>query len=97
VISASVGNAQLRLMGGHGDLVVHHLPDLPYGRIYELWVQHGSGSPSPSTLFAVTSRDTADIGVPGNISGVRAVMVTQEPAGGSRVPTSSPLIVARLG
>jgi anti-sigma-K factor RskA len=97
VIQASTGNAELRVTGAHGDLVVHRLPELPAGRTYEMWVQRGSAPPVPTgTLFGVTSSGTAAVGVPGSLDGVSAVMVTQEPSGGSPAPTTAPLIVARL-
>jgi anti-sigma-K factor RskA len=97
VIQASTGNAELRVTGAHGDLVVHRLPELPAGRTYEMWVQRGSAPPVPTgTLFGVTSSGTAAVGVPGSLDGVSAVMVTQEPSGGSPAPTAAPLIVARL-
>jgi anti-sigma factor RsiW len=95
VIQASVGSAQLRIAGGHADLVVHRLPQLPTGRIYEMWVQHGKAAPVPTgTLFSTTSSGTASVGVPVSLHGVSAVMVTQEPAGGTLAPTSAPVIVA---
>jgi len=60
-------------------------------------VQRGSAPPVPTgTLFGVTSTGTAAVGVPGSLDGVSAVMVTQEPSGGSPAPTTAPLIVARL-
>jgi anti-sigma-K factor RskA len=97
VIQASAGNAELRVTGAHGDLVVHRLPQLPVGRTYEMWVQRGTAPPVPTgTLFGVTSGGTAAVGVPGSLDGVSAVMVTQEPSGGSPAPTTAPLIVARL-
>jgi anti-sigma-K factor RskA len=96
-IQASAGNAVLRIAGGHGDLIVHRLPQLPSGRIYEMWVQRGSAAPTPTgTLFAVTSSGTAAVGVPGSLSGISAVLVTQEPAGGTLAPTSAPVIVAHV-
>jgi len=95
VIQASVGQAQLRVAGGRGELIVDHLRSAPPGRVYELWLQRGSGSPAPSTLFAVTSRGTAVLGVPGDLSGITRVLVTLEPAGGSRVPTTRAVIVTR--
>jgi anti-sigma-K factor RskA len=95
VIQASVGNAQLHIAGGRGDLVVHHLPPLPAGRIYEMWVQRGNAAPMPTgTLFSTRANGSANVGVPGDLSGVSRVMVTQEPAGGTPAPTSAPLIVA---
>jgi hypothetical protein len=96
VIRANVGSAELQVSDGHGQLVVAHLARPAAGRIYELWIQHGSSAPAPSTLFSVDSRGTADVGVPGSLHGVSRVLVTNEPAGGSRVPTTQPLIVAAL-
>ena len=97
VIQASAGSAELRIAGGHGDLVVHRLPQLPPGRIYEMWVQRGNHAPSPTgTLFGVRSNGSAAVGVPGNLNGVSAVLVTQEPAGGTLAPTSAPVIVAHV-
>jgi anti-sigma-K factor RskA len=96
VIQASVGIAQLRVAGGRGELIVDHLPPAPPDRIYELWLQRGARTPAPSTLFGVTSRGTADIGVPGLLAGVTRVLVTVEPQGGSRAPTTRAVIVARL-
>jgi hypothetical protein len=62
-----------------------------------MWVQRGNAAPTPTgTLFAVTSRGTAAIGVPGSLSGVSAVLVTQERAGGTLAPTSAPVIVAHV-
>ena len=96
-IQASAGSAELRIAGGHGDLIVHRLPQLPPGRIYEMWVQRGNATPTPTgTLFGVTPSGTAAVGVPGSLSGISAVLVTQEPAGGTLAPTSSPVIVAHV-
>jgi hypothetical protein len=101
VIQASVigssGSAQLRINGGHAQLVINHFPPPPGGRIYELWIERGQQPPSPtSALFSVTSRGAGDVGVPGSLRGVTVVMVTPEPAGGSSAPTHAPVIVARL-
>ena len=96
-IQASTGSAELKIADGRADLIVRSLPHLSAGRIYEMWVQRGNATPTPTgTLFAVTSNGTAAVGVPGGVSGVSAVMVTQEPAGGTPAPTTAPVIVARL-
>ena len=97
VIPASVGLARLRVSGGRGELIVTHLPPPPAGRIYQLWLQRGARAPAPSTLFTVTSRGTADLGLPAVEAGITRVLVTVEPRGGSPAPTSRPLIVASLG
>jgi anti-sigma-K factor RskA len=96
LIRASVGQATLRVSSGRADLVVDHLPPPPSHKIYELWLEHGSGPPQPSTLFSVSDADRADVGVPGNVKGLTRVLVTEEPAGGTSRPTHPPVIVAKL-
>jgi anti-sigma-K factor RskA len=97
VIPASFGNAVLRVdAGGHGELTVEHLPALPPDRVYELWLAARGKRPTPSTLFAVTGRGDADIGVPGDLHGIGRLLVTVEPRGGSLVPTTHPVIVEQL-
>ena len=96
VIPASVGLARLRVSGGGGELIVTHLPPPPAGRIYQLWLQRGPGTPAPSTLFTVTSQGTADLALPGQVAAVTRVLVTVEPPDGSRAPTTRPVIVASL-
>jgi anti-sigma-K factor RskA len=97
-IAASLGDAQLRVTGNHAELIVHHLPTLPAGKTYELWIERGQRAPHPTnTLFSVNDQGTANIGVPGTVSGDSSVLVTAEPAGGTQVPTTAPVVVARLG
>jgi anti-sigma-K factor RskA len=89
-------NVSLRLSGGHAQLDISGMPRTPPQRVYEVWVKH-SGLPQPTdTLFTVTSRGDATVGVPGSIDGVKLIMVTSEPLGGSSVPTTSPVIVAHV-
>jgi anti-sigma-K factor RskA len=96
MIEASVGRADLRLdAGGHGELIVNHLNPLPGDRVYELWLQSGRRT-VPSTLFAVTDRGRADLGVPGDLHGVSRLLVTVEPRGGSPAPTTPAVIQVPL-
>ena len=96
VIRATVGRAELRVAEGHGQLVVAHLPPLPADRVYELWLVSPGRPAMPSTLFAVTSRGRADIGVPGDLHGVSRLLVTVERRGGSLVPTTRAVVVERV-
>jgi anti-sigma-K factor RskA len=96
-VTGMSGSAQLRVAGARAELIVTHLPAPVTGRIYEVWVTRGRQAPAPTrALFSVTRTGGADIGVPGDVRGVNTIMVTQEPAGGSLVPTGAPLIVAHL-
>ncbi|MGN6170706.1 MAG: anti-sigma factor [Solirubrobacteraceae bacterium] len=91
------GSAQVRLSGGHGVLVVRHMPLPPPGKIYEVWLKRARGAPRPtSVLFSVTSSGSGDVGLPGDLHRFSEVLVTPEPAGGSQAPTHTPVIVARL-
>ncbi len=100
VIDAKVtgqGTAQLRIAPGKAELVVHHFSPPPAGQIYEVWLQRGKASPSPTmALFSVTAAGDGQVDVPGNLHGVSLVMVTPEPAGGTKVPTHPPVISASL-
>jgi anti-sigma factor RsiW len=97
IIAASLGAAHLRLSGTHAELVVDHLAAPAPGHIYEVWLQRAGQPPAPTeALFSVTAGGAAEVGVPGNLRGVTAVLVTQERNGGSRVPTTAPVIVAHL-
>lgn len=96
-VSGISGSAQLRLSGGRGELVVRGLSPPPPGKIYEVWLQRARGAPLPtSALFSVTTSGAGFVGVPGDLNRFREVLVTPEPAGGSRAPTHTPVIVVRL-
>ncbi len=101
VIQAQVagisGDAQLRLSGDHAELVVHHISPPPRGRVYEVWMKRGAQAPVPANvLFGATATGSSYVALPGSMRGVSIVMVTPEPAGGSRAPTHNPVITARL-
>jgi anti-sigma-K factor RskA len=88
-LSVSDGRAQLSIVG---------MPQSAPGRVYEVWLKRSaSGRALPTdALFTVAADGAASVGVPGSVGGVREVMVTSEPLGGSRVPTLPALIVARV-
>ena len=87
----------LRQVGSHAELILSGVSQPPRGKIYELWLARpGSAPRATSALFGVTHAGSASVNVPGDLTGVRQVMVTAEPLGGSPHPTSSPVVVARL-
>jgi anti-sigma-K factor RskA len=100
VVQAQVtgsGTASLKISGGRGELVVRHFAAPPKGKIYEVWLVRGRAAPQPtSALFGVTADGSGDVDVPGSLHGVDQVLVTPEPAGGSKVPTHTPVIAAQL-
>lgn len=85
IASASPGaHATLREIDSRGELVLSGMPQAPPGRTYEVWVQRASHAPIPTdALFSVSSRGRGSVDVPGSLAGVRAVLVSAEPLGGS--------------
>jgi anti-sigma-K factor RskA len=88
------GSAHLEIDDGHGRLVASRLPDPPNGRVYQVWLDKGGPAPVPTDVLFTTSRDgSASADVP-SLDGVKRVMVTDEPSGGSRTPTGKVLLTA---
>jgi hypothetical protein len=91
--SSSGAHAVLRELGDRGELLLSGMPQPPRGKIYEVWVQRARNAPAPTdALFTVTSRGSGSVGVPGSLGGVREVLVSAEPLGGSRRLTGPVLI-----
>lgn len=89
--------AELRKVGSRLELVVVGMPAPPPGRIYEVWLEHGTEAPLPTdALFSVTKTGSGSVGVPGDLHGVSKVLVTDEPLGGSLKPTRTPVIVGSV-
>jgi len=95
-VLAPRASASLRVSGGHAELTIAHMPQSAPGRVYEVWIKR-SGPPLPTdALFTVAADGAATVGVPGSVDGVREILVTSEPRGGSRAPTGPAVILARV-
>jgi hypothetical protein len=87
--------ASLEVDGDRARIVGNKLPPPPAGRVYQVWLDRGGKAPEPtSALFSTRSDGSASVDVPGSIDGVRAVMVTDEPSGGSSKPTGRLILTA---
>lgn len=74
-----------------------HLAPAPSGRTYQLWFIR-DGKPVPSVTFNTRVDGSAllgEIALPAG-PGATVVAVTEEPAGGSPEPTTTPFLVGRL-
>ena len=95
-LSPSESGAHVVLVerGGRGELVVHGMHQAPAGDVFEVWVKRGaSAQPQPTdALFGVTNAGDASVSIPSELRGVTEILVTHEPVGGSRHPTSAPLL-----
>jgi Anti-sigma-K factor rskA len=94
---ARATRASLRRVGTRTELIVSHMPQPPIGEAYEVWLDR-AGEPAQPTdaLFTVTSSGDGAVEVPGVLRGVREVMVTSEPLGGSSAPTSTAVLRLRV-
>jgi len=71
------------------------LPPPPAGHVYQVWLDRGGKAPEATSALFSTRRDgSASVDVPGSLDGVRAVMVTDEPSGGSSKPTGRLILTA---
>jgi anti-sigma-K factor RskA len=91
---SSTVQANLVRKGDSGVLKVAMLPMPRRGHVYQTWLQRGKEI-APSTLFVVND-DGSGSAVVGNLAGVDAVLVSEEPDGGSPQPTSKPVLIANL-
>ncbi len=81
---------------GHARLHVSGMPAPPDGKIYQVWKQRPGHKPDPTdALFTVSRGGSATVDVPEGVEGVEQVLVTAEPRGGSRAPTSEPVLGAQ--
>lgn len=88
-------SATLERTGDSATLHVHELPAISADEVYEVWVQR-AGVMEPRSTFVLSMDGTAEAAVPGPLAGGEAVYVTREPRGGSRQPTTKPLLSAPL-
>jgi anti-sigma factor RsiW len=100
VDSAQAPGAEAKLVvsrDGSSRLVVSDMPSPGRGRVYEVWLLSGADAPRPAgALFSVDRAGRGSAAVPGSLDGVDQVLVTSEPAGGSKLPTRTPLVAAQL-
>jgi anti-sigma-K factor RskA len=64
---------------------------LPGGKTYELWYIDTSGKATPAGLFESNGKNTLQV-LSGNMSQGDTVGVTVEPSGGSKTPTTKPVV-----
>lgn len=81
--------------GGSGILRVQNMPTLASDQVYEVWVER-DGRFEPSSLFVPRRDHTAEAAISNDLNGADAVLVTEEPRGGSSRPTSAPFLSVTL-
>ena len=92
---APAASGVLEREGASGILRVQGMPALARDEVYEVWVQRDGGL-EPSSLFVLRRNRSGEAAVPASLDGADAVLVTKEPRGGSRQPTSKPVLSVQL-
>jgi anti-sigma-K factor RskA len=87
--------AEVVAEGGQGELRLTGLEQVPKGKTLEAWVQRGESVEPVKQLFVPDGEGKATTKIE-NLGDVDVVMVTQEPAGGTKVPTTKPLVEVPL-
>ncbi len=76
--------------GGAGEVHLAAVGELPPDRVLEAWVRREGEVEAVQALFVPDGEGNASTDL-GDMEGVDLVMVTTEPAGGSKAPTGAPI------
>jgi anti-sigma-K factor RskA len=87
--------ARMTSEGDSGMLRLAGLHRLPGGMVLEAWVRR-EGDVSPAGGLFLPDRSGRAMTTIPHMAGVEAVMVTAEPRGGSRAPTSAPMVTVSM-
>ena len=91
----AAADVRLEIRDDGSTLVAERMPAPPRGRVYQVWLKRPGKDPEPTAvLWSTRSDGSAEVAVPGSLDDVEAVLVTDEPAGGSDVPSKAPVIAA---
>jgi anti-sigma factor RsiW len=77
--------------GDRGELHLANVEPLPKGRVLEAWVERDGIVEAVPALFAPDQAGRASTTIE-DMSNVSAVMVTREPEGGTKKPTTPPIV-----
>lgn len=80
---------------GKGELRLTGLEQVPDGKTLEAWVQRGEKYVPVKDLFKPDAQGNATTQID-DLKDAEAVLVTEEPAGGSKQPTSEPFVAVPL-
>lgn len=90
----SMGGTLVRT-GDEARLHVENLTQLNGNRVYQSWLQV-DGRMVPQTPFVVRKDGSNEVAIKDNLDNANAVLITNEPKGGSTFPTTKPILRASL-
>jgi anti-sigma factor RsiW len=81
--------------GDRAEVRLTNVEQLPEGKVLEAWVQRGNAVEPVPALFTPDHAGNASTTIE-DVKDVSLVMVTREPAGGTKVPTTEPIVKVPL-
>jgi hypothetical protein len=81
--------------GNRAELHLANVAQLPEGKVLEAWVARGKSVEPVPALFAPDHAGNASTTID-NMKNVSAVLVTREPTGGTKTPTTEPIVEVPL-
>jgi anti-sigma-K factor RskA len=90
-------NGEVVTRGSRAYIAMHDLPQPPRGKVYQAWtLPKGSSKMVPSLTFVPDAHGVAVIALPPDARTTAVVAVSVEPEGGSKQPTTKPILVVPL-
>lgn len=90
-------NGEVVTRGSRAYIAMHDLPQPPHGKVYQAWtLPKGATKMVPSLTFVPDANGVAVVALPPDARATAAVAVSVEPEGGSKQPTSKPILVVPL-
>jgi hypothetical protein len=78
-------------------ITMHDMAAPPAGKVYQAWTQpKGSKTMVPQPTFVPDKRGVVVVTLSADASKTHAVAVSIEPPGGSKAPTTSPIVLELL-
>lgn len=77
-------------------VVLDELPPNAEGRTYQLWLMRPDGTAAPSRTVDVPEPGRREVLLKGGLRGTTALALTVEPSGGSKAPTTDPILALPL-
>jgi anti-sigma-K factor RskA len=94
--SSTIGaDAVMVASDGTGTLKMSNLKPPDEDQVYQAWIQRGQEIVPTESLFVPNRKGSAVASIP-DMSGVTAVMISAEPKGGSKQPTTAPVITVSM-
>lgn len=91
------GRDEIVTRGSRLYVAMRDLPEPPHGKVYQAWtLAKGAKGVEPSVTFVPDAHGVALVLLPADARSIAAVAVSVEPEGGSKQPTTKPILLVPL-